>query len=434
MNQDDLAKTGAGGKGFYGWVVVVGLALIYFSICGTFAYSFAVFLPSISEELHWNRTTLSGAFTLYSVLFSLLGPLSGWSIVRFGARKNLIWGNLLLVLALVGLALVEEVWHVYLFYGLLGGFGTGIGGLLARTTVVANWFTKRRSLVMGIVAAAGGAGGLVFPPVIAWMVSGMGWRPSVLVLAGIQLVLAVGVGGWLVRGRPADIGQVPDGVAARLDEATGLPLASPLRVHQTVVDWEVGPAMRQPATWFIIGAVLLNLFGISIVQVHQVAYVEGIGFSLVTGATVLALIPGMSIVGRLALGGLALRFEIRYLLAFCFALRAAALVILISTNSLPLIYLYAALFGISHGVLLVARPVMIAAYYGPANYPKIYGWISICGAAGFLGSLAAGAVYDRFDSYLWIMIVAIGLSALGIVFALLARPPKLPATYSPAGR
>ena len=64
MNQDDLAKTGAGGKGFYGWVVVVGLALIYFSICGTFAYSFAVFLPSISEELHWNRTTLSGAFTL----------------------------------------------------------------------------------------------------------------------------------------------------------------------------------------------------------------------------------------------------------------------------------------------------------------------------------------------------------------------------------
>ena len=104
---------------------------------------------------------------------------------------------------------------------------------------------------MGIVAAAGGAGGLAFPPFIAWMISGMGWRPSVLVLAGIQLVLAVGVGGWLVRGRPADIGQVPDGIAPRVDEATGLSVSPPSRIHQTAVDWErssVTPPIVAPSS------------------------------------------------------------------------------------------------------------------------------------------------------------------------------------------
>ncbi|MFH1775376.1 MAG: MFS transporter [Chloroflexota bacterium] len=415
-------------KGFYGWTVTAGLVIIYLSSCGTYGFAFGVFLPRIVEDMGWLSGDLSLAFSIHTWIFLALGPVVGWSIARFGARRNLLLGNLLIVLGLVAFSFVDEVWHVYLAYGVLGGVGLGFAGLYPCMVVVTHWFIRRRALVMGIVAAAGGVGGLAFPPLITSLASGIGWRPSLLVMAGIHLVLSVIIGGWLVRGKPADVGQVPDGIAARVDETTGLSVAPPSRVHQATVDWKVGPAMRQPTTWLIIGMVIFILFVASIIQVHQQAYVEVAGFDKMAASTVLSVLLGMSILGRLAFGAMALRFEVRYLIAGFFALRVVALLVLINTTSLMVFYLYAVLSGIGYGGLLIARSTILSSYYGATDYAKISGWVSLAGVIGALGAFAAGKVYDWFDSYLWIMVVAIGFSAIGIALALLARPPRPPAT------
>ncbi|MFH1775323.1 MAG: MFS transporter [Chloroflexota bacterium] len=412
------------GKGFRGWVVVGGLLSVYLALIGIYTLSFGVFLPSITGELGWSREMISGAYLLHSVLFCLLGPVAGLSITRLGARANLVMGNLLVALGLLGMAFIAEPWHIYLTYGVLGGAGISLGGMITCTTVVNQWFIRRRSLVIAIVLSAGGIGGLAFPPLMAWLILGGGWRPALMIMAGAYALLAVLIPGILVRGRPGDVGQLPDGRAEGGREAGAG--SSPSSAYQTPVDWEPAQTMRQGTTWLIILMSILILFVSTIITVHQVAYLEDSGYSKMVAATALGLIPGMSVIGRLAIGALALRFKIRYLILAFFALRVISFVILINADSLPLIYLYAALYGIGFGGLVSAYPLIMSAYYGRSKYHRIVGWTLPFTALGATGAVVAGRLYDVTGGYQLVFIIAIAISVLGGICAIMARPPKLP--------
>ena len=60
------------------------------------------------DDFGWSRVALSGPYTAFNMAFGLLGPLAGISISKFGARKNIIIGNIAAVLGLLGMYLVEE--------------------------------------------------------------------------------------------------------------------------------------------------------------------------------------------------------------------------------------------------------------------------------------------------------------------------------------
>jgi len=419
---------------FYGWTALAGVMLAYFGICGNLLYSYGVFLPSMSEEFGWSRVALSAPFTMFWIAAGFLGPVAGISISKFGARKNIILGNLVAVLGLLGMSIIQEVWHVYLFFGVLIGLGLAFGEFIANTTIVNDWFIKRRSLAMSLVFTAGGVGGFLFPPLISWLISSLGWRLAWVSLAGIHTVLAVAVAGILIRNKPEEIGQVPDGEVTQVAQGAGggsLPLK---RVYQTPVGWKVGDALRTRALWLVLIFEAAAMFTLSILQLHQVAYLQGLGFSPMMAATTLGLLAGASIVGRLVCGILGTRFEGRYLAAAFLALFIAGIIILInvSIKTLPLVYLYAALSGISFGGMLVLGPILFGAYFGRTHYARIVGWTApVITSMAAASPLLAGFIYDVTGSYVpafWVAVVFLGV---GVVCALLARPPKPPETMFP---
>ena len=65
-----------------------------------------------------------------------------------------------------------------------------------------------------------------------------------LCLGGIQLILAVGIGGILIRDKPEDIGQLPDGEAAEVAQETRPRATVTNHVYQTPVDWKTKDALR----------------------------------------------------------------------------------------------------------------------------------------------------------------------------------------------
>ena len=144
-------------------------------------------------------------------------------------------------------------------------------------------------------------------------------------------------------------------------------------------------------------------------------------------ATALGLLPGMSILGRLAFGALALRFETRYLATCALALQAVGVVILMYAKTLPLVYLYAATFGIGYGGLIIALPAFIGAYYGRTHYAQIMGWIlpftTLIGAGG---PVVAGAIFEATGAYQLAFMVLIVFLVVGGVCSFSARPPRLP--------
>ena len=57
-------------KPFYGWVVVGCACLVLFLPYGV-QYSFGVFVPPMLDDLGWQRASLGGAFSLYSMVYML---------------------------------------------------------------------------------------------------------------------------------------------------------------------------------------------------------------------------------------------------------------------------------------------------------------------------------------------------------------------------
>ena len=181
----------------------------------------------------------------------------------------------------------------------------------------------------------------------------------------------------------------------------------------------------KPVTWLIATMCAANFFAIGAVMSHQVAYLKDIGFTPMIAAMALSLVSGMSIIGRLGFGALALRFEVRRLAIASFAVQLVALAILLTTKNMAFIYIYAALFGISYGALITALPTFVGGYYGRTHYAQILGLIfPLTTVAEAVGPVLAGAIYDATATYTLAFAIVVAFSSVGLVCAILARPPS----------
>jgi MFS family permease len=412
--------------GLYGWIALAGAALVYFATSGAFYYSYGVFLPTICNEFGWSRALVGGALSVALLALGLPSPLIGASIARFGPRANIVFGNLLLVLGLAGMSIATEEWQLYLFYGILGGLGAGFGLYMTSTAVVNNWFIRKRSMAMGFLISAGGLGGFAFPPLATWLISSFGLQMAWLAMAMIVLVCSVLIGGLiLIRNEPEETGQTPDSISNVHANGTEEETRNTSRVYQSPVNWQTGQAIRNPTIWLIATLCSASSLATGTVTAHQVAYITDIGFSPIVASMTLALVSGMSILGRLGFGLLGVRFGVRHLAIFSSFAQVIALLILLTTKSLLLIYAYTVIFGISSGALIVALPTFIGAYYGRIHYSQILGLIfPLILLSEAAGPVIAGAINDVIGTYILAFVIITGLSIVGLVCAFFAYPPK----------
>jgi MFS family permease len=409
---------------FSGWRILAGLMITYAALCGDITYAYGVFLPSMSEAFQWSRSALSGPYVLFFIFGGLLGPIAGHSVARFGARKIMVLFNGLAALGLFGMSFVRELWQVYLCFGVMAGLGIAFAEFIPITTVINNWFIHRRSMAMGFLFSAGGLGGFLLPPLISRLISGFGWRWAWVCLAGLHFLLTVLIGGLLIRGRPEELGQEPDGLNA-ISVAESDDRKSGRKVYQTPVDWTVEEALRSPALWQITALFAIILFVTNMLTTHQVAYLQDLHFSPFLSATALGLMIGMSILGRLSSGFLGMRYEGRYLAVFFLASMGVGVLFLIGARSHLSIYLYSALTGIGFGGMVVLVPTLLGAYFGRTHYSQIIGWTATGVTLISAGSPSlAGYFYDATGRYQLPFAVGAVLLFAGILIALLTHPPK----------
>lgn len=408
---------------YYGWIALIGVMLAYGGVCGDITYAYGVFLPEMTSSLNSTRSALSAPYTAFLIVAGLLGPVAGMTVARFGARKNIIFCNIIAVLGLLGMSQAKAIWQIYLFFSLMAGLGIAFGEFIPTSTVVNNWFIRRRSLAMGLLFASGGIGGFAMPPLISWLITALDWHRAWACLAGIHFLLTVVIAGLLIRSRPEDIGQVPDGVPQNTLQNT--PQQAPLRVYQTGTDWKVGEAVRTPAFWLLTVLFSITWLTMNMMTAHQVAYLEDLEFSPLMSATALGLTIGLSIIGRLACGILGTRFNLRYMATIFLSGMGLGIIALMFARNIAFVYLYSILTGIGFGGMVVLMPNFFGDYFGRTHYSKIIGWTVPIATLLSAGSPAlAGILYDAQKSYLLPFGIAAALTLMSIVIALLARPPQ----------
>jgi MFS family permease len=161
-------------KIFYGWIIT-GIVFLNLAIAYGAQYSFGVFFPSLIEEFGWNRQVLSGAFSLYTFMYSTLTFFLGGLTDRYGPKLILICGSICLGIGIVLISQVSAYWHLYVLYGLLASWGMSATYVTA-TPIIVKWFIVKRGLAVGLGQSGIGIGVILIPPLVGTLIIYFGWR------------------------------------------------------------------------------------------------------------------------------------------------------------------------------------------------------------------------------------------------------------------
>ncbi|MFI4983543.1 MAG: MFS transporter, partial [Nevskiales bacterium] len=288
--------------------------------------SAAISLPGVlilplAKEFGWGRGDISGAIALMFVLFGAVAPFAGALMQRCGLRRVVTIAVMLTMAALFGVAQTSEKWRLWLSIGVLLGVASGTTGMALSATIASRWFTQRRGLVMGILAAAFATGQLTFLPAAAWLATTYGWRAAVLP-AAIGCAICAVLFPLLAADWPAEVGLVPFG---------GTWVQPPSRASSgNVIGVSVAVLREGMSTgwfWLLIGTFLVcGASSTGIVQQHFIPFCADNGLLPVRAASYLALMGMFNFAGTILSGWLADRFDNRKLLAWYYGLRGLSLI------------------------------------------------------------------------------------------------------------
>jgi MFS family permease len=394
---------------FYGYIVVVATFFIMVVMWGAY-YAFGVFFKPVLTEFGWTRAMTSGAFSLSMVAQGLLGIVLGGLNDRLGPRLVMTLCGFLLGLGYLLMSQIGAVWQLYLFYGAIIGVGMS-GAWVPLVSTVARWFVKRRSLMTGIVAAGIGVGTLVASPVANWLISTYGWRTSYIIVGSTVLVLLV-LAAQLLRRDPAKVGQVPYG---KNEEEHGLSLDAKEFSFQEVV--------HTKQFWLVCSLLLCWGFALFATMVHIVPHATDLGISAASAANILATIGGMSIVGKVVLGGIADRIGNRQVFGIGFILMSVAFFWLVPATEMWMLFLFAVVFGLAYGGCAISPSPMQAALFGLRSHGLITGFTNLSFSIGAaVGPLLVGYIFDVRGSYHVAFLLCAAISLTGLIFTAVLRP------------
>lgn len=392
------------GEFFYSWVIVSITALILIASAGVRSAPGVMLLP-MQGETGWSLSILSLAASSGLLLFGLTAPFSGALMDRFGPRKMVILGIVVLIGSLVASARLQTQWQLFVFWGVLSGVATGLIGTVLGATVATRWFVQHRGLVTGIFGAAGSAGQLVFVPLLMQLVLSLGWRTTVLIVAGIMVALLVPVI-LLLRDDPADVGLRPYGLSPE-SAAAGATVRPPgmLETMQS--------AIKRQEFWLLAGTFFVCGFtSAGLVGTHLIPYAVDCGIAEITAAGMLALMGAMNFVGTLASGWLTDRYDPRKLLAIYYSFRGLSLLLLPFINTPAGFAFFAILFGLDYIATVPPTIGLVADTFGRRQVGIIYGWVF---AAHHIGAALAawlgGVTREMVGSY-GIAFIAAGVLAI----------------------
>ncbi|KAM9296687.1 monocarboxylate transporter 6 [Gastrophryne carolinensis] len=171
--------------GPWAWGVLVavmlinGLVLGYPSAIGVFFTDLQISFSATNTETAW----------LPSIIVAVLhagGPLCSIMVERLGCRATVIAGGLLSGTGMVISSFSQNIIHLYLSAGVVGGLGLCLT-FQAAVTVLGYYFIKRRTLANALAATGASIGMAVWPLSAQYLLETMGWKGSFMIFGGVLL-------------------------------------------------------------------------------------------------------------------------------------------------------------------------------------------------------------------------------------------------------
>ena len=341
------------------WAFVSALSLGQLVSFGTIFYAFALFIDPMGQELGWGKSELTAAYSL-ALGTSAFCAVPVGRLIDLGHGRAIMTGGSLLAAAM--LALWSQVTSYPVFILLWMGLGACMSAVFyepgfAVLTQRLGFLARRGITFMTLV---GGFASTVFIPLTHLLIAHYGWRGTLLVLAGLNLLLCAVPHALSIPRAPAKSALFSDRQERRP------PASNPRRV------------LHQPAFWcFVVTSVLQGMISTGM-PIHLIPILVERGFSLEAAVAAFSVIGPAQVAARFAMAVGERFVSLRWVGVITMALSVVAFVLL------PLIppgswwiAVFAGIYGAFNGMMTIIRALLPPELFGRGDYGTIQGMIAM---------------------------------------------------------
>jgi MFS family permease len=410
---------------FYGWIIVsVGVVTQFFQ--GITAQGFTTYLDMLQKDFGWSKAVLAGPRSVTSVESSVIGPLSGWLVDKFGPRRMVTIGIFIMGAGFILFGATNSLWMYYLSNVVIA-LGVAFEGLVIMSVAVNNWFRRRRTIAQSVMFLGYSLAGVAGIPALVYSQTIMGWRSSA-VACGL-IIWAVGFPcSLLLRTKPETYGLLPDG-----DTAESIARSAAAGGHaKQEYNFTLREAVHTRSFWYLALGWALSSIGMGAAQVHLFLHLEeDVGLTRTTAALVWTVASISNVPSRLIGGFLGDRMPKNLTLGLSSLLMAIAMFILGVASGAELAFLFGVLYGIGWGIRTPVMSAVQGDYFGRKSMGVIFGWLqSLSLPFTIAAPVVAGYMADVQGTYRLTFIVMSFVMLAGAVTMCLGVAPKLPRRQS----
>jgi MFS family permease len=399
----------------YRWVVLAAAGMMMLASAGI-SQAFALFVKPMAADFGGARGDISMAYTIYMIAFGVGSFVMTWLADRISMRLLLLIAAVSYSAGAILSGLAPTLWTLYLAFGVLNG--SAVGSLVGCLTyLVAQWFTARKGLALGILLAGMGLGVLASSMTASVVMEDYGWRGTFIVL-GVAAFLVNLPMLLLIRERTA-MGASQHSIAQ----------TSPPRTHPAPggsgVAWSTATAAKTWSFWSLSATFLCCCLSHSGPLLHYIPYASDLGITAQRSALLVTITGLASVVGRTGLGALSDWLGGKPTLFLCLVVQMLMAAWALAFTSWAAWVTFAIVFGISYGGVFPLYPAITRGYFGAEGTGGIFGFqLMLSTIAMGLGSYLGGYLFDLFGTYRVSFLTSVAVGTLSVILLLTVTAPR----------
>ncbi len=386
------------------WQVIILVCSIIIAMIMGVRQALGLFLEPISTFMNDGKEFFSFAIGVQAIVWGLVTFVLGILIDKFGPQKILAFGIICFASGIFFMS--NPTSEIKLFSATtLMGFGLGGAGMATIVSIAGKVApVNKRSIAMGLVAAAGSFGQFAVVLPTMWMNKEFGWQTSLLVLASISTCLL-----FLLP-----LLNDPNNVTAQN------------QVFKEDLKNTVKFSLKEKNYLLLILGFFVCGFHVTFIALHLPTDLVSKGISVEVAGWSLAIIGVTNILGTIGFGWLGGKIKKPMPLSIIYLFRSLAITIFVLSPPSPTIaILFGALIGIFWLATVPMTNAIILSFIGPKYLATLSGICFICHQLGaVLGAWLGGKFFDIYGNYenMWWLSVALGIIAFILTITVKEEP------------
>lgn len=405
---------------YYGWVMVILSGLTFFLSAPGQTYSISVFIKVYVDEFGYSSTLISSAYSIATIISGVMLVFMGKAIDRFGVKKMLVIVPFMLGITTLFNSYVSSIYMIFIGFIFLRYFGQGSMTLIP-STLVPQWFEKKRALAISLASVGGLIAMLVVPSLNLWMINQIGWQNAWRIWSLILIVGFVPIVLVFTSNKPEDLDMTIENNADS-DEKT----VEEALIEMKRTSFSLSEAVKVKEFWIV-----------GIISMIPAMFSTGLAFHFFTIMELRSINSEMAaiILGLLAIPAFIMpfvsslvvdRFPVSRILSTTLMMTILSMVFLIvGVHNASLAILFILFYGLGVAVQSLSTNVLWPNYFGRKYLGSIRGAATVFMVIGSaLGPLPFGISYDATGDYNIAIIGMIVFTSIALVLSFFVSKPS----------